>query len=115
MPDLTPDDLAYWGATEADEAVRPAPETRLIGETLFVKTEGRTLRFPVRVKGSDLAAFVEKVGADDLPLFAEIVGKYASEKDAAAFADLDLLDQTVVAVRFFAAFRDLAEATVGKS
>ena len=48
-----PDDLALWGATEADELIGALPQVRRIGEKLFVRVPGAepgtAVRLPLRL------------------------------------------------------------------
>lgn len=112
------DDLAYWGATEDDDATLPPPEVRRIGERLFVRPRGwekvgAPIRLPLRVSHDFLRrAMGEGGGVAQLAL---VVDELTDEPTREAWLDLDPVDRATVAIRYFAAMQELSGMAAGES
>lgn len=112
------DDLAYWGATEADDATLPPPETRRIGERLFVrprglKPGGKPARIPLRLTPDQMAAAIAE--GDGVAQLGYLVGELGDATTKAAWAGLDFIDREMVAAAYFAAVKELLGMAAGES
>lgn len=112
------DDLAYWGATDADDTTLPPPEMRRIGERLFVRPRGFTgtgapLRLPLRLRPEFMRrAAAEGGGVEQMAL---VVDELTDEAMRQAWLDLDHIDRVAVSARFMAEMKALLGMAAGES
>jgi hypothetical protein len=113
---VSADDLALWGATDDDAATLPPPDTRRIGERLFIRPRGmeagKAARLPLRLSPDFLARAIE--AGDGVAQCALVVAELGDDTAREVWAGFDQIDQTAVAARYFEAVQELLGMAAGK-
>jgi len=112
-----PDDLALWGATEADELLGELPQVRRIGEKLFVRVPGAepgtAVRLPLRLSVDLMRRAIE--AGDGVDQTGYVIDEVGDEAARDMWAGLDHIARVAVAARYFRETNELAGLAAGES